>query len=172
MASIELLRHRLEDVCYEKEPSIQESLVDTVHSQLGKRVIRHGEDDKGMDPDEGFDCSGLVSLALDQIDYPRNGLRHCREFFDFLGNPNLILPGFQEKGDLVFFSWNGNLPQHIGIMISKRAYVHALLKTGEVSVSALKFRQIVPGPKTINPQKYPENPIGFKRLFPLSETEK
>lgn len=143
-------------------PNFPELLGEIALAQQGKPVIRHNNDLEGMDPDKGFDCSGLVAFALDRIGYPRGKLRHCLEFFDFLGEE--IVPELRQKGDLVFFSWNGNIPQHMGIVISPRAYVHALLKTREVCVSSLKFREIVPGSKTIIPQKYPQNPIGIKRL--------
>ncbi len=158
--------------------SIQDVFVREAFKLEGVLCVAYNGPERGINPGEGFDCSGFVSYVLDRIGISRIILekgeealaRHCYQYFDFFGVH--IEPEERQRGDFVFFSWHGNLPQHMGILVSERAYIHALLKTEEVSISALKFGEIIPGQKTQLPQKYLISPIGFKRLFPLSETEK
>lgn len=156
----ELLSHTAEDIGI--KPEGREHLVELALQLEGSLVIRYSGRERGVDPQEGFDCSGYVSYLLDQLGYERGDLRHCREYFAEFGGP--IELGQQQRGDLVFFSWNGNTPQHMGIMLSARAYIHALLKRRTVTVSALRFYDIVPNDKTFSPQRFTQNPIGFRRL--------
>ena len=67
-----------------------------------------------------------------------------------------------EKGDLIFFSWNGIVPRHIGIMISPDTYVHA--PGTDNSVVRLSIVKQTPITSSLAEQIYHYNPIGFKRL--------
>lgn len=154
--------------------AIQKNLADGARSMVGtKRMLdkRYERDPNiGMNPKQGVDCSGLVSLLLDRMEYPRQydtlNIRYCLDYFDFFGE---IYQSERQEGDLIFFS-NGWKINHMGIMISPNEYIHTDRKRGIVAVSVLVFEEIVTRGDSSGP--YRINPIGFRRLFPLSETEK
>lgn len=123
-----------------------------------------GECDYGLDPKEGFDCSGLIVASLkDQgITLPQN-LRHSMEMFENLGVRVPLKE--RQSGDLVFFSKVGFGASHVGIMVSEDEYVHAQGKPESFVVMDLLFyTSIVRRKQFRNPQKFFYNPIGFKRV--------
>ncbi len=114
--------------------------------------------ERGMTREDGFDCSGLVTRVLTDIGFaPEPDIRHANEYMDKWGIA--IHPEFKQKGDLVFFSWSGAFPTHVGIMIDEEHFIHARPKLGTVRIEPLEKRLIKPQYGQI----YPENPIGFKR---------
>ena len=126
---------------------------------LGSRSQRYRNPYEGKNPN-GFDCSGFVWFLLNRLGFPiAEDIRHVNEFFDRFGV--LIHSRAVEAGDLVFFSWNGHVPQHMGIMVSQDTYIHApgVDKT-TVSLACIKERAILHSQSQI----YFSNPIGFKRL--------
>ena len=85
-------------------------------------------------------------------------MKHVNEFFDHFGVP--IPAGTQKPGDLVFFSWDGRRPQHIGIVTENNYYIHAHTSDGSVKKNNLSSHPI----KTDHLNTiYQTNPIGFKR---------
>jgi len=127
---------------------------------IGYPSIRYQNPDIGIGVND-FDCSGFVCFILKKANFPGiDGIRHCNEFFDNFGV--LIHPEFADKGDLVFFSRDGRVPRHIGIMISRYSYIHAPGNNNTVViVSTLKEKLIK---SSLHNQIYLHNPIGFKRL--------
>jgi len=102
--------------------------------------------------------SGIVTpdfIGPDGIQRPMN---HVNEFFDHFG---INIPfGQQKEGDLVFFSWDGIRPQHIGIVINTDTYIHAHTSDGWVKKNRIATHLI----KTDKSDTvYITNPIGFKR---------
>lgn len=87
-------------------------------------------------------------------------MRHCNEYFDRFG----VLIHWQDRqaGDLTFWSRNGLIPTHIGLLINRDWYIHAPGKDGtSVTIDHLR---VAPIPYRHENQLYFENPIGFKRL--------
>lgn len=112
--------------------------------------------------ESGFDCSGFLKFLLKRINFPcHDKIRHTNEFFDFFGV--FIHEECVGRGDLVFFSWNGCVPQHVGIMQSENTYIHAPgLSDTVIKTAILKKAVIKKG--LCHEQIYFHNPIGFKRL--------
>lgn len=127
---------------------------------LGSKTRKYTDPHNGLDPELGFDCSGLVRRVLNDMDYPiSRDLRHANEFFNFLGIG--VHEEARRAGDLVFFSYNGIWPTHVGIMVNQDEFIHARYTNTEVCIEKLEPRlKIANHPE----QVYFKNPIGFKRL--------
>lgn len=138
----------------------REAFANSALKFIGYPSIRYQNPDIGISVN-GFDCSGFVRFILKNLNFPGiDEIRHANEFFDNFGV--LIHPEFASKGDLVFFSRDGRVPRHIGILVSKCSYVHAPGNNNTiVSVSTLEKTVIK---SSLSEQIYFHNPIGFKRL--------
>jgi hypothetical protein len=86
----------------------------------------------GVDPANGFDCSGFVRYVYQQHGVPMP--RAVREQFQVgksVGRNQL------EAGDLVFFSTVAPGASHVGIMIGGDQFIHAPSERGVVRVENL-----------------------------------
>lgn len=135
---------------------------------MGAPSIKYHDPEQGQSK-EGFDCSGLVRYVLQQagliipnyigMDGRERPIRHSNEFWDSYGIA--IHPDKYQAGDLLFFSRNGQLPTHIGIVRDEESYIHAPGKENTVvTVSAIAKQAIRQAGMTAGP--YSVNPIGFK----------
>lgn len=114
-----------------------------------------------MSPEEGFDCSSFVKYVLSQAGiFVPSEIRHCNEFFDQFGV--LVHWGCHKEGDLVFFSWRGRAPRHMGIVLDQEYYIDSPGKDGtKIEISPLCLEDI----QNIDERAiYKVNPIGFKRV--------
>ena len=138
----------------------REELADLAMTYVGYPTMLYRSPQLGQSP-EGFDCSGYIRYLLIQKNFPDVGeIRHVNEFMDHFGV--FIHVECAGRGDLVFFSWDGLVPRHIGIMISKTEYVHSVGRDGQtVSVCSLENTEIK---SSLSTQIYFRNPIAFKRL--------
>jgi len=86
----------------------------------------------GVDPDEGFDCSGFTQYVFAQygIALPRS----VREQFE-VGVP--VNESALEPGDLIFFATTSPGVSHVGIALGGDQFVHAPSSTGVVRVERL-----------------------------------
>lgn len=85
----------------------------------------------GDNPEEGFDCSGLVFYV-----YKKEGYTLPRSTDAQLKTGKKIKRGFK-KGDLLFFKFNGKL--HVGIFIGNHHMVHASPERGVVKENLNKY---------------------------------
>jgi cell wall-associated NlpC family hydrolase len=87
---------------------------------------------RGGAKESGFDCSGLVKnlFARFNIELPRSSRQQYRQG-EKVDRDKL------EIGDLVFFSYGGKQPNHVGIYLGENKFLHAALKAGKVVVSDL-----------------------------------
>lgn len=89
----------------------------------------------GDDPQDGFDCSGLVSFVFKEIvgvDLPRSAIEQRAE------GKNVSRAQLQ-PGDLVFFATTRNRVRvsHVGIYIGDSKFVHAPRRGSNVKVSSM-----------------------------------
>ena len=111
-------------------PGEQDPLASTALAYRGVRY-RNG----GADPQDGFDCSGLVWYVLAQhgIAVPRTVVEQYRV------GTSVLAPDLR-AGDLVFFNTTGVSPSHVGISVGGDEFVHAPNSSGEVRVEHLGAR--------------------------------
>jgi cell wall-associated NlpC family hydrolase len=86
----------------------------------------------GMDPDDGFDCSGFVWYVFAQ-----HGITVPRTVTDQYREGRQVDATELRSGDLVFFNTQGASPSHVGIALGGDQFVHAPSSTGEVRVERL-----------------------------------
>lgn len=86
----------------------------------------------GVDPANGFDCSGFVRYVYQQHGVPMP--RAVREQYQ-VGKP--VGRDRLEAGDLVFFSTVAPGASHVGIMIGGNQFIHAPSERGVVRVENL-----------------------------------
>ena len=86
----------------------------------------------GVDPANGFDCSGFVRYVYQQHGVPMP--RAVREQFQ-VGKS--VKRDRLEPGDLVFFSTVAPGASHVGIMIGGDQFIHAPSERGVVRVESL-----------------------------------
>ncbi|MDD2483151.1 MAG: NlpC/P60 family protein [Candidatus Shapirobacteria bacterium] len=148
---------------YEKEPQnhFRETIVNEALKLVGFNSRNHPKDNEdhqlGCSFETGFDCSGFVKYVLQKSGISVPGeIRHASEFFDHFG----VLTHIPRQGDLVFFSRNGLVPRHVGIMINNQEYIHSPGKNGErIEIKKLEETEILLEHPN---QLYLKNPIGFK----------
>ncbi len=88
----------------------------------------------GAAPDDGFDCSGLVSHVFNEVAgivLPRNS-QGMSKVGDNVGKSEL------QPGDLVFFNTRRRPFSHVGIYIGDERFVHAPSRGGEVEVTNMR----------------------------------
>lgn len=108
------------------EDSLREDIVETALDQVGEDY-EYG----GADPDDGFDCSGLVYYSYLQagIKLPRStaGQRKAGRF---------VLFTQAKPGDLLFYSFGERKPGglHVVMYLGDGEAVHAPVTDGEVEV--------------------------------------
>lgn len=140
---------------------MRELFVEAALKHLGAPSYKYTGVKNGLSPTEGFDCSGFILHLLGMIGIPNPiGLRHSSELFDHFGV--LVHPELRRRGDLVFFSHNGLVPTHVGVLTGPNTYIHAPGQNGTVvSCAALEFAGIA---LRSEQGLYLVNPIGFKRI--------
>ncbi|HET7607632.1 MAG TPA: C40 family peptidase [Gammaproteobacteria bacterium] len=113
------------------EPRVADEVVggaiaDVAMGMVGTRY-RFG----GMDPLEGFDCSGLVYYA-----YGQAGYRVPRTSQELFRAARKISVGDADPGDLMFFQDQTKL-SHVGIYLGDGMFVHAPASGQNVAVASL-----------------------------------
>ncbi|MDP5240600.1 C40 family peptidase [Uliginosibacterium sp. 31-16] len=87
----------------------------------------------GRNPEAGLDCSGMVSLVVEQVTrrkLPHNAARIAAE-------TRTISRRELQPADLVFFNTNGSTFSHMGIYLGDGRFVHAPSSKGRVRVDRL-----------------------------------
>ena len=105
----------------------------TAHAALVAEALRHrgiryrfG----GSSPEEGFDCSGLVSYAASRA----LGLRLPRSAAEIANVGQTIGRAELVAGDLVFFNTMGRKYSHVGIYLGDDRFVHSPSAGGVVRI--------------------------------------
>jgi len=98
------------------------SLVSTALEVLGVKYKFGGES-----PNTGFDCSGLVSYAVEKS----LGLKLPRQSSEMARQGISVKRSELKRGDLVFFNTRGARFSHVGIYLGNHKFVHAP-RTGSV----------------------------------------
>lgn len=80
----------------------------------------------------GFDCSGLIC----HIYYEATGVRLPHSTKEHYKSSFEIHPKEAVAGDLVFFAIDGGYPDHVGLMLNKKDFIHASKSRG-VIISSL-----------------------------------
>src|SRR3989344_3985807 len=129
-----------------------EEIIETAYRFIGFKTIKYNKDNpfnKGNNLDTGFDCSGIWQFILLQKGISlynetlRRNIRYAREFFDFLGE--YVSYGEHRKGDLVFFSYCGTMPTHMGLYVGNNRLIHK----GFCDTSLVPVRQLGSYPKCV-----------------------
>jgi cell wall-associated NlpC family hydrolase len=76
----------------------------------------------------GFDCSGLVC----HIYYEATGIKLLHSTKEHYISSVEIPPVEALTGDLVFFNINRNFPDHVGLMLNKKEFIHASKSKGVI----------------------------------------
>lgn len=106
---------------------------------------RYGSDS----PDEGFDCSGLVSHVVQEV----TGIVLPRSSQSMSRVGRKVEKAELEPGDLVFFNTRRRAYSHVGIYIGDARFVHAARYGREVEVSDMRgsyWRQRYNGARRVN----------------------
>jgi len=110
--------------------SLRERVVQAGMEAIGTPYVFGGDD-----PEDGFDCSGLVSFVFKEIagmDLPRRAIEQRAE------GKNVSRAKLQ-PGDLVFFATTRSRARvsHVGIYIGDGKFVHAPRRGSNVKVSSM-----------------------------------
>jgi hypothetical protein len=111
-------------------PTLRDRIVEVGLDAIGTRY-RWG----GDDPEDGFDCSGLVSFVFKEV----AGMDLPRRARDQRGKGKAVATAQLQPGDLVFFSTTRRRGQtsHVGIYIGNNQFVHAPTRGSTVRVDDL-----------------------------------
>ena len=106
----------------------------------GHEIDKYSE--RGIDCTE-FICivhqeSGLLSLFSEDDNSKFQNLRYAREFYDSFGIN--VDHGLHRRGDLIFYSYKGVKPDHVGIVVTPDTYIHAPGKEN-TSVCIVEIKQ-------------------------------
>ena len=148
-------------------------VMETANSLIDAPSVLYTTPDKGMSPEEGFDCSGFVTYVLKSaglhvpkfigMDDEARPIRHASEYWDHYGVA--VHEEHARYGDLVFYSRSGLFPTHLGFLTYHGTIIHAPGLDGtRVEEDHLHDYDREP-PRTGTGRKlYTKNPIGYKTL--------
>ena len=105
--------------------SIRERVVQTAESWIGTPYVWGGDN-----PEDGFDCSGLVRFVFQQtlgMDLPRIAKQQRK-------TGTAVASNQMKPGDLVFFNTRRDPGSHVGIYLGGNQFLHAPSRGSEVRV--------------------------------------
>lgn len=102
-------------------------LLQEVYTSVGVPYIP-----SGTSPEVGFDCSGLVYYAMQQI-----GMRVPRNSRDQYLASRPVHRNDLQAGDLVFFRTRGRGISHVGIYIGNNRFIHAFSSGKPATITSL-----------------------------------
>ncbi len=88
----------------------------------------------GSSPSKGFDCSGLVKYAfndIDEVDLPRTSNAMAS------GHGQKVNRNDLEPGDLIFFNIKSRRVNHVAIYLGNDRFIHAPRRGKRVSIDTL-----------------------------------
>ena len=89
----------------------------------------------GSSPSKGFDCSGLVKYAfndIDEVDLPRSSNAMARGQGEKVDRKDL------KPGDLLFFNIKSRRVNHVAIYLGNDRFIHAPRRGKTVTIDTLK----------------------------------
>jgi len=113
------------------EPRLADEAVGGAIADLAMDMVGTRYAYGGMDPMEGFDCSGLVFYT-----YGQAGYRVPRTSQELFRAARKIAVGEADPGDLMFFQDQTKL-SHVGIYLGDGLFVHAPASGQNVAVASL-----------------------------------
>jgi cell wall-associated NlpC family hydrolase len=87
----------------------------------------------GRNPEAGLDCSGMVSLVVEQV----TGRKLPHNAAQIAAQTRVIKRDELRPADLVFFNTSGKTYSHMGIYLGDGRFVHAPSSKGRVRVDRL-----------------------------------
>ena len=107
--------------------NVRTKLVKMARSFLGLPYRWGGISERG-----GVDCSGLVKILFAKlhVELPRTSREQMHS------GENIAVDDLK-RGDLLFFSSDGATPNHVGLYIGDKRFVHAAKNPGKVIISGL-----------------------------------
>ncbi|KAF7599733.1 MAG: hypothetical protein CGU28_04890 [Candidatus Dactylopiibacterium carminicum] len=87
----------------------------------------------GRNPEAGLDCSGMVSLVVEQA----TGLLLPHNAAQIASRTRKIARSELRAADLVFFNTNGKPYSHMGIYLGDGRFIHAPSSRGKVRVESI-----------------------------------
>jgi cell wall-associated NlpC family hydrolase len=111
----------------DEEPrlTIRERVVQTAESWIGTPYVWGGDN-----PDDGFDCSGLVRFVFQQtlgMELPRIAKQQRKR-------GTAVAQNQMKPGDLVFFNTRRDPGSHVGIYLGDDRFLHAPSRGSEVRI--------------------------------------
>ncbi len=110
----------------------------------------------GSSPEKGFDCSGLVRYAfndIDSVDLPRTSSAMARAQGKKVSRSDL------KPGDLLFFNLRGARVNHVAIYLGNDRFIHAPRRGKAVTID------------TLNKPYWKDRYALAKRVLPSSEPQ-
>ena len=160
-----------------KQVAIRRLLVDTAVSLLGMKTRLYDSPDRGLTPEDGFDCSGFILYLLHEAQKQESNLfipertRHANEIFQHLGV--YVHAARRLPGDIVIHSRDGYGPTHVSLYVGQDALgqswrIDAGPGRGSPVVEASTFvpRRITPQPPRVPLDLAPVyivSPVGYVR---------
>jgi len=87
----------------------------------------------GKNPEDGFDCSGMVAYIYDKV----AGIRLGSSAADIVRGGRSVERAELRPGDLVFFQTGRGRYSHVGIYLGETRFVHAPSSNGRVRIDRL-----------------------------------
>ncbi|MCX8092778.1 MAG: C40 family peptidase [Candidatus Goldbacteria bacterium] len=110
----------------------------TSHSDIREKIVRIAKNllEKKysygkQDVYQGFDCSGFTQFVYKEV-----GIKIPRTSFNQYENSRKISLSELEKGDLIFFSISSNKPDHVGIYIGEKKFIHSPSEGKKIQISS------------------------------------
>lgn len=112
------------------KPSASRAAADALQVALKQRGVDYRPG--GDNPNQGFDCSGLVNFAYNTV-----GVRLPRDSRSMYSVTTRVQTSDLRPGDLVFFRQRSSTISHVGLYVGSGQFIHAPSSGKDVEITSL-----------------------------------